>query len=197
MSLDQSLAIRQSELAQLGFQILAVEPTTLVAKRRTFYWDCIFTFVNYTVFVRRVTQLSGQMIEDERLQLLSRSNALNPSALPRGFQSGNAILVVYIADQVDIEAQRLCQSKARLEFAQFYLNGALDLSTESTYFIRHTPLWGGVYYSKFRYILSRLLAPKAGPNQEPLSTPGVIITLFMLVWFLLIALLLIVVVFAS
>jgi hypothetical protein len=176
MSLDQSLVTRRAELERLGFQVLQVEPETLIAGRRSFYWDCIFTYVNYTVFVRRVTALSVQMLESERTQFLLRSKTLNPSS----FQYGNAVLVVYIADQVDIDAQLFCEHQIRLRFAQFYIPAALDLSCESTFLLRRTPLLGGVYYSKFRYILIRLLSPRGMPNQEPLSISGVIATLLAL-----------------
>jgi len=185
MPLDQCLVTRQAELERLGFQVLQVEPETLIAGRRSFYWDCMFTFVNYTVFVRRVTALSVQMLESERTQFLLRSKTLNPSSIPPGFQSGNAVLVVYIADQVDIDAQLFCEHQVRLGFAQFYIPAVLDLSRESAFLLRHTPLWGAVYYSKFRYILGRLLSPRGRPNQEPLSISGVITALLVFLLFIL------------
>ncbi len=193
MALDQSFIARQAELQRLGFQVLQADYEKLIASRRSFYWDCLLTWMNYTVFLRRVTTLSAQLIDLDRPQLKSEAKQLNRSPLPRGFQSGNAILVVYLADQVEHEAQKICEQSRRLEFAQFYVPAAIDLSNGATYFVRHTPMWGAVYYGKFRYILARLISPQEASNQEPLSTSGVIMTLLMLGFFAIVALLLLVV----
>lgn len=184
MLLDQDLLARQAELEQLGFKVLQVEPDQIVAGRSSFYWDCIFTMMNYTVFVRRVTTLSEQIIKGDRPQLLTSAKTLNQSALPRGFQSGNAILVVYLADEIEHEAQSLCKSGARLSFAQFYLPAAVNVTSKATFVVNHTPPWGAVYYCKFRYILNRLLAPQGRLNREPSSIIGIIITSLLLLLFL-------------
>lgn len=63
MPLNDSLIAYKNELERLGFQVLYIEHETLVAGRRSFYWECLFTLVNYTVFVRRVTTLSKQLME--------------------------------------------------------------------------------------------------------------------------------------
>lgn len=193
MPLDQSLVARQAELKRLGFQLLHIEPKILIASRRSFYWDCMFTFVNYTVFVKRVETLSVQIMERDRPQFLSQAKELNPPKLPRGLQSGNAILIVYIADQVDSDAQQQCNKHLKLDFAQFYIPAALDLNCGTPFLFRKTPFWGAVYYIKFRYILTRLLFPQGTLNQEPLSTWGV--TSMLLVCIYLVISLLIIILF--
>jgi hypothetical protein len=181
MPTDQSLLSQQYELKRLNFRILQVEPKSLVASRRSFYWDCFFTLINYTVFVQRVKVLSVQVIESDRLKFLAISKKLNPSFLPKGFQSGDAILVIYIADQVDVNAQLLCESNPRIEFAHFYIPAALDLSRKTTFFAKCMPIWGRVYYRKFSYILKHLFAPNSKLTQEPLSIGGAITALIYLV----------------
>ncbi len=182
------------ELQQLGFEILRTEPLILIAKRRTFYWECFLTFVNYTMFVRRVERLSAAMILEEREKFLNQSKALNRSKLPRGIQSGNAILVAYIADRVDEDAQRLCEYNSKKYFAQFYQTAALNTQTSQTYLLKKTPLWGAVYFGKFTYLLNRVLLPQVQTHQEPLSTLGIVLTTLFVGWFLLILLLMIVLV---
>ncbi|WP_299485705.1 hypothetical protein [Acaryochloris sp. IP29b_bin.137] len=175
MSADHPLWLQQQELTCLNFRILEVTPDTIIAARRTFNWDCLFTWVNYTVFVRRVSLLTAQVMETDQTALMQKAQQSNQSPLPRGFQSGNAVLVAYIADQVDLEAQQLCQQRTKIRFAQFYLPAALD-QNQHTYLIHRTPLWGLIYYTKFRYILNRLLKPLGTANQEPRSIAGMILT---------------------
>lgn len=182
MHADPSLLARQVELERLKFRILQVEPELLVASRRSFYWDCFFTFINYTVFVRRVVVLSAQTIESDRLKFLTISKKLNPSFLPRGFQSGDAMLVIYIADRVDVDAQLLCENNTKLGFAHFYIPAALDLSRKTTFLAKRTPIWGGIYYSKFRYMINRLFSSQSKLSREPLSTLGAISALINLVF---------------
>ena len=112
MTLDRSLLPQQAELRRLNFQFLRAETTTIIAGRHSFHWDCIFTFITYTVFVKRVATLSAQMVEGDRPKFLSEAKSLNPSWLPRGLQAGDAVLVVYIADWVDVDAQLLCKNPA-------------------------------------------------------------------------------------
>ncbi|HTL89368.1 MAG TPA: hypothetical protein VL134_08195, partial [Leptolyngbya sp.] len=150
MALDQALVAQKAELERMDFKILQAEDESLIAGRRSFYWDCLLTFINYTVFVQRVTTLSAEMILGDRDRLISESKRLNRSALMRGFQSGNAILVVYIADRVDFDAQVLCERQGRLAFAQFYVPAALDLSRNTAFSIQKNPIFGAIYYPKFR-----------------------------------------------
>lgn len=175
MTADHPLSAQQQELSHLNFRVLEVTPDTIIAARRTFNWECLLTWVNYTVFVRRVPLLNAQVMETDQQTLMQKAQQANQSPLPRGFQSGNAVLVAYIADQVDLEARQLCQRKTKIRFAQFYVPAASDHEGQ-TYLIQKTPLWGFIYYVKFRYILNRLLKPTGTPNQEPRSTAGLILT---------------------
>lgn len=184
MPADHPLWAQQQELECLNFRILEVMPDSIIAARRTFNWDCLFTWVNYTVFVRHVSILTAQVIETDQISLMQKAQQSNRSPLPRGFQSGNSVLVVYIADQVDLEAQQLCRQRTKLQFAQFYLPAAID-SNQQTYLLQKTPLWGFIYYKKFRYILNRLLQPLGTPNQEPRSTFGIILTFVLLTYIVL------------
>ncbi|AFY75196.1 hypothetical protein Syn7502_03332 [Synechococcus sp. PCC 7502] len=174
MILDQSLSLRRDQLLDLGFKILHIESDTVIAGRRWFHWDCLFTLINYTVFVRRVTNLSLAMLESDHPQFLAKSQKLYPSFLPRGCQAGDAVLVVYIADQVDTESQFRCEHELNLGFAEFYVPAALDLSSKRLFLIRRIPLWGSLYYGKFRYILGLLLIPNSKTQQEPLSILGIV-----------------------
>lgn len=178
MTLNSSLVAQKAELERLDFQILQADQDRIVARRRSFYWECFLTFVNYTIFVQRVKSLSAETILHDRDRLIPESKELNRSRLPRGMQSGNAILVVYVADRVQPDAQKLCERQGKLGFAEFYVPAALDLEQNAAFLIQKTPAWGAIYYGKFRYILARLLSPQGAPNQEPRSSLGM--TLFVI-----------------
>ena len=174
MTSESFLPEQQAELERLGFKTLKTDPGTLImASGKFFYWDCILTFMNYTVFVRQVEMLSAAVIESDRTHFQTLAQAENPSFLPRGMQSGNAVLIVYIANTVDTDAQQICQKPRSISgFAKFYLTGALDTSTGQQYFSTKSPMVGAVYYGKFRYFIQRLLDPKNAPAKQPTSILG-------------------------
>ncbi|MEO0807683.1 MAG: hypothetical protein AAFY33_15405 [Cyanobacteria bacterium J06643_4] len=175
MTSESFLPEQQAELDRLGFKTLKTEPGTLVmASGKFFYWDCILTFMNYTVFVRQVEVLSAAVMESDRTRFQALAQAENPSFLPRGMQSGNAVLSVYIANTVDTDAQQICQKPRSISgFAKFYLAGALDTTTGQQYYSTKSPMVGAVYYGKFRYLIQRLLDPQNAPAKRPTSMLGV------------------------
>ncbi len=180
-----SLELQRQELERFGFQLVKDGSDTLIALRQKWYPDCLLTKMTYVVFVRQLQHLSADMIEADRTQLQAEAKQLNPSLLPRGFQAGVSVITIYIADQVDFEAQSICKSKPKIRFAWFYLPAALEQSTGKLCYLKETPLWGFVYYSKFRYLIRRLLQPTGAPVQEPKSIFGMVFGIVLLVYFLL------------
>lgn len=174
MTSEPFLPEQQAELERLGFKTLKTEPGMLImASGKFFYWDCILTFINYTVFVRQVEVLSAAVMEGDRTQFQTLAQSENPSFLPRGMQSGNAVLTVYIANTVDTDAQQICQNPRSISgFAKFYLAGALDATTGQQYYSTKSPMVGAVYYGKFRYLIQRLLDPQNAPTKQPISLLG-------------------------
>lgn len=169
-----SLELQRSELKRFQFQIVKDEPETLIGLRQKWYPDCLLTKLTDVVFVRKVQHLSVDIIEADRDQLQTDAKQLNPSLLPRGFQAGVAVITIYIADRVDFEAQSLCKQKPKIRFAWFYLPAALEQSSSKVFYLKDTPMWGFIYYSKFRYLIRRLLQPTDAPVQEPKSVVGVV-----------------------
>lgn len=195
MTSDIFLAEQQAELQRLGFKILKTEPGSLImASGRSFYWDCLFTFMNYTVFVRQVEVLSAQLMDSDRTRFEALAREMNPSMLPRGFQSGDAVLIAYIADTVNTDAQQICQKTRNISgFAKFTLAGALDTTTGQKYYATKSPMVGAVYYVKFRYLIQRLLNPQNAPTQEPKTVLGIGLLVMLATMFVLPVLVLIVV----
>ncbi|MCM1981767.1 hypothetical protein [Lyngbya confervoides] len=192
-----SLGAQRQELQRLGFEILKTDPHTLIAKRHNFYWDCLLTCVNYTVFVRSVDCLTPEMMAQERQSFFDQAQRLNPSPLPRGLQSGNAILVAYLAKRVTPEAQRICLGAPQKYFAQFYLPAVWDHSQGQLFILRQTPYWGRIYFGKFRYILSHVLLPHQPDSGEPRSQLGTFLAIAMILWFGMIFLLIIALMFSA
>lgn len=168
MSLDP----QRQELERLGFGIAAAEDDTLVAVRRKWHLDCILTRITYVVFVRYVDHLTAAVIEQDRITLEQRARTLDTSLLPRGFQKGVAVLTAYVAGQVDEDARRLCETKPKTRFAFFYLPGVLDATTGYVHYLTGTPAWGALYFSKFRFLMRRMLQPGAGAAHWPVSVGG-------------------------
>ncbi|MEO0377267.1 MAG: hypothetical protein AAF329_22215 [Cyanobacteria bacterium P01_A01_bin.17] len=184
-----SLNAQRSELERFNFEIVKDEPETLIALRQKWYPDCLLTKMTYVVFVRKVPHLSVDMMEADREQLQANAKQLNPSLLPRGFQAGVAVITIYIAERVDFEAQSLCKRKPKIRFAWFYLPAALEQSSSKVFYLKETPIWGFLYYGKFRYLIRRLLQPTDAPVQEPKSIVGVVFGLVLIGYLLLLGVL--------
>jgi hypothetical protein len=172
------LATKRAELERLGFQIVEETPETLVATTKRFHLDCMFTAVSYVVFVRHVPELTPERIEQDRLELQQRASSIDPSRLPRGLQKGTAVLTAYLADRVTPEARELCERRPAVRFAYFYIPAVLDRSTGLAHYLRTTPLWGGIYFSKFRFLLANLLESSTPATTWPVSVAGALLTLF-------------------
>jgi|GEM_PF-1046149 len=172
-ALPPELASRKAELQRQGFAILAEGPERVTAGLGRWYWDCGMTKLVYTVFVRRVPVLDETTYFADRVKLEEEAASLDTSALPRGFQKGNAVVVLYLADRVDPEVIERIEHKPERGFAKFHFPVALDLSTGHGAYLQSTPMWGALYYAKFRHLAERLLRPEAPPTKEPLSRAGV------------------------
>ena len=56
--------------------------------------------------------------------------------------------------------------------------GARDGGTGVLHFLRTTPLWGAIYFSKLRFLIEKVLAPGEGGKSWPVSVGGIALTLF-------------------
>jgi hypothetical protein len=173
-----SLDAQSKELEQLGFRIVDRGEDSLVATAKKFHWDCMLTSMSYVVFVRKVAELTPATIEGDREGLQERASKLDPSLLPRGFQKGTSVVVAYLADRVTPEARAICETKPKVRFAYFYLPAARDGATGVLHFLRDTPMWGAIYFSKLRFLIQRMLAPGDGGGGWPLSVGGAVLTIF-------------------
>src|SRR5262249_52798297 len=133
---DPMLEAQRQELERLGFNIVAADGREVIGIRQTWHLACLFTKLTYVVALRHVERLTVAAIEEDRLGLSERARRLDPSKLPRGFQKGVAVLTAYVADAVDLDAQRVCAEKPKVRFAFFYLPGVLDQSRGVATFLR-------------------------------------------------------------
>lgn len=173
-----SLSDRRSELERLGFRILEEAPGRLVAAQKRFHWDCALTRLTYVVYVREVDELSEAVIEADRQALSDRARDLDPSILPRGFQKGTAVITAYLARRVTPGARALCEEKPKIRFAFFYMPAVLDASAGVASYLRSTPMWGALYFSKLRFVVDHVLQPGRGGGW-PISIGGAVLTLFL------------------
>lgn len=171
------LDAHQQELERQGYRIVATLADGFVFSRAKWYWDCVATKMSTLVVVRRVADVDAATIRADLASLASNAARYDPSALPRGFQKGRALVTFYVADRASPDAIALATSRPRIEFASVPLAGIVEGGRAHYY--RETPLVGAIYFSKFRFLLARLAEPGAPAADEPLSMIGVAMTSLM------------------
>lgn len=174
--LDLELASRRTELERQGYRVIEEEPQLLTAVRSRWYWDCAVTKLTLLVRVRRVQWVTAQLMHADRKWLNQHAGELDPSALPRGFQKGRAVVVIYLADDADEDARQLAAKPPSMEFASFQMAAILEGSGRQTWY-SSTRIWGAVYYPKFRHAIQRMIDPAAPSAGEPVSALGVVLLL--------------------
>ncbi len=162
-------------LQSIGFHIVETTPHSLVGVQKRFHWDVALTKLTYVVFVREVEEVTAAMIAADRAALSQRASELDPSILPRGLQKGTAVITAYLAGRVTPDAQALCERSPEIRFAFFYLPAVLDRSTNVATYLRSTPMWGGLYFSKLRWLADFALHPKPA-SAWPVSAVGAAVT---------------------
>jgi len=171
------LDAQSAELTRLGYAIVSQGDEGIVATRSAWYLDAIASRLRSVVFVRSVRVLGTSELAQDKERLLAMARELLPSRLPRWLQKSRAVVVVYLADEVDPDARALCEAPQALgPFESLFYPAALDRSSGATYCWKGTPLWGGVYFSKLRFLVRRLTEPTAPPMREPVSVFGVVMT---------------------
>ncbi|MHB0915103.1 MAG: hypothetical protein ACYC57_10765 [Thermoleophilia bacterium] len=162
-------------LERMGYAIVEAGTDRIVAVRNKWYWDCIATNVTFAVFVQVVTSLDAARIEADVDRLIAEVDDLDPSKLPQGLQKGRVVLPVYVAVSVTPDARAKLNSEMKLRFATLVFPAALDSGTGEVFYLRTTPVFGSVYYSKLRFVAQSLLEPGEAPNKEPFSVPGALL----------------------
>jgi hypothetical protein len=160
-------------LAEMGFRVVRRGASEVIAIRRKWHWDCVATRLTAVVAVREVETLDAAGIEADRARLDREAGDLDRGSLPRGFQKGVAVLALYFARRVDPTARAVLTRRPPRRWAYFQVPAAFDGETGSVLVVEKTPLWGAVYFSKFRHIARRVLDPESEPAREPLSAIGV------------------------
>ncbi len=173
------LGARRAELQRLGFRILAEDPTSLVAVRSKWHWECMFTKMTTFAVVRRVTHVTAEDIGADAKWIMTNADKLDPSGLPVGLHKGRIYVAVYLTDHADESAWTRAEKKPWSDFGTFFVPAVRDAGR--TAFYSGTRIWGAVYYPIFQFIVRRLLEPwQPAPDKEPKSTPGVVMTALVL-----------------
>ena len=163
----------RAELVRMGYSVVQESENEVVGVRSKWAWDAAATKISNIVFLRATGPLSAEHIAGETARMFQEAGELDPSALPRGFQKARNVIAFYSADRVDSDAQVFCGQNQPMRFAAQYFPVALDRSTGQTYYFQGTPLWGAVYFSKFRHLAGRLAGIPGTPEEEPVSALGI------------------------
>lgn len=179
-----ALKPQRRALEQFGFRFVKDAGDTLIAVRWKWHWDCALTVVTWVVFVRRVQELTADVIEADRPRFEAEARRVDPLRWwPRGFQKGVAVLAVYLADRVAPGAHATCERAPRVQFCIVSLPAALAMTTGQASYLKSTPCWGGLYHAKFRHLIRHLFDPRPEPIAEPVSVLGLLLGVFMLAAF--------------
>jgi hypothetical protein len=174
------LDVQRAELERQGYSIVSESPHEVVATRGKWYWDSIATHVLFVVFLRRTGPLSAANIASETERMVARAKELDRFPLPVGFQHGRAIVPVYIADSVEPDAREQCVAMQPMRFGSFVFPAALDLAANQAFYLPKTPMWGGIYYGKLRWLAKRLVGEAGVADREPISVFGALLGLFII-----------------
>jgi hypothetical protein len=164
------------ELVRLGYSIVSETADELVGVRSEWCWDGLATKLISVVFVRSLRILTAAEIGADADRLLAAAKVLDPSRLPRGLQKNRAAIAVYLAETVQPDARQICASPQPPRLAGLFFPAAFELSSATAYYSTATPLWGGVFYARLRYLVQHLLEPATAPAKEPVSVFGIVMT---------------------
>ncbi|MCT4598808.1 MAG: hypothetical protein N4A50_13125 [Vallitalea sp.] len=107
----------------------------------------MFSFISYrnTVGIDTIKEYSKVCFDYARK---------NYKGLPRGLQNGFCSFSVLVSDNISKEAIDYVQKRPTKHFSAFEMPIVYDLSKNTLYFYRETPIWGRIYYKDFReYIM--------------------------------------------
>ena len=172
MNLDD----QRTELERMGYAIVSATESDLVAVRSRRCWDGLATKLTAVVFVRSLPSLTGAEIQADAARMLAAAKDVDPSRLPQGLLKNRAAIAVYLAGTVEPEARQICASPQPVRLPSLFYPATLERSSGTAYYSKATPLWGGVFYAKFRYLVQRLLEPASAAATEPVSLFGVVMT---------------------
>lgn len=172
---------QRAELERLGYSIVEQSEYEVVGVRSKWYWDCFATNMTVVVFVRATGPLHAVHIQSQTEATIARAKQLDPFRLPVGFQHGRAVVPVYLADGLQPDAQYLCASEQPMRYGVQFFPAALDKTTGQAHYLRTTPIWGAVYFAKWRYLVQHLIEPHNAEDREPISKFGTVYGIVLLV----------------
>lgn len=175
---DLDLSARAAELEAMGFTILEQDEHHVDAVRSKWMWECLATKMTTIVRVRRVGLVTRKLMLEDQKYIAKNASSLDPSMLPGGFQKGRSVMFAYLADEAAPEALQLAQKPPTMDFAAFNMFAILEASGQQTWY-QGTRLWGAVYYAKFQHFMRNLMEPGRHAPGDPLSMPGLIISLLL------------------
>lgn len=75
--------------------------------------------------------------------------------MPRGVQNGISTFNVLVSENVSAEAKAFSIARPKKHFAAFEMPIIFDLSDQSIYYYKNTPMWGAIYYKFFREYIEK------------------------------------------
>ncbi|HXH81076.1 hypothetical protein [Nocardioides sp.] len=138
-------------LVAAGYQAHQADPTTFLAgvRRAVFRWRWGFTRLHTFVLFGRVEHATGDHVR-EFTALALRWAEQAKGGMPRGFQTGAAVLPVLVCNTADASALEQLNRRPAKRFALFELPMLVDLSQGRWATYTGRMRWGGVYQDFLR-----------------------------------------------
>ena len=77
---------------------------------------------------------------------------------PRGFQSGIAVITILVSDHINEDAIEYCKKlKSGKKWAAFTVPVIINSSTNESHYFEKKPIWGRIYFSYLKNMISGLL----------------------------------------
>lgn len=120
-----------------------------------FKWEWLATKLKMFSFISYKSSVSEEDIKDYA-DVCYEYARKNYKGLPRGLQNVFTSFAVVASNNISKEAIEYVQKSPTKHFAAFEMPILYDLSTDTLYFYRETPIWGAIYYKYFReYIINK------------------------------------------
>lgn len=155
----QSQAVRSQQwvdeqverLVAAGYRQHPADPTNFLAcvRRADFKMRWSFTRLHTFVLFGRVEHATGDNVR-EFSALCARWAAQDKGGMPRGFQTGSAVLPVLVCDTADASAREELDRRPAKHFALFELPMLVELSQGRWATYTGRMRWGGVYQDFLR-----------------------------------------------
>jgi hypothetical protein len=133
----------------------------LAASRTYFSWKG-FVILSQHIVVAEIENANVGSVETLFDASFGYAKRVNKVPLPRGFQFGYSVIPTIITTNPSAELIAYVSKSPRKHFALFELPVVIDAASGAVNYFHGRPLWGFLYFSDMRSIVSKIFEGKTG-----------------------------------